>query len=159
MDITDKSFSIVPKMRGMIIFGYALAAVCIVNTVRIIVDFENAFIKANLLAKFVAGLLVFTIFLVSALLLFSPFRYRVFKEGIRIESLMRRLDVSFSDVDAVVVDIPPKQRNPVERVVLFVGQKAYFLVGLASDYEQLRDHVLAQLDPKIIDDRRPKRSD
>lgn len=157
MDNSEKTFSIVPKMRGMIAFGAALLTVCMVNTVRVAIDFEGAFIKTNLLEKFVAFLLLFVIILIIAMFMFSPYRYRLIEGGVQIESLMRKMVVKFSDVGAVVLDIPPKQKKPVERVVLFVGQKAYFLIGLATDFDTLRDHVLAAIDPAIVQDRRTKK--
>lgn len=157
MDTSDRTFSIVPKMRGMIAFGVVLLTVCMVNTVRVATDFEGAFIKTNLLEKFVAFLLLFVIFLIIAMFLFSPYRYRLIEGGVQIESLMKKMDVKFGDVSAVVLDIPPKQKKPVERVVLFVGQKAYFLIGLATDFDTLRDHVLAGIDSSIVEDRRPQK--
>lgn len=154
MDLSDKEFSILPKARGMLVFGLALWALCLANTIRVIIDFQGAFMSQNLFMRFLALILLFVFFQLTALFLFSPFRYRVIERGVRIESLLRKRVIKFDDVDAVVIDVPPRQRTPVERVVLFVGTKAFFLVGLANDYELLRDYVLDSVDPAIVEDRR-----
>lgn len=154
MDLTGKKFSIVQKMRGMLIFGIVLWTLCLVNTVRVVMDFQGAFIEQNLLVKFVSVLLLFVMIFVTILFSVSPFRYWVVEGGIQIDSLIRKTVVRFEDVDSVVVDVPTGQRTPEERVVLFVGRKTYFIVGLANDFELLRDHVMASVDPAIVEDRR-----
>ncbi len=154
MGMSNKKFSIVQKSQGMLVFGLLLWALCFVNTVRVIMDFEGAFVEANLLVKFVSVLLLFVMVFITILFSVSPFRYWVVEGGVQIDSLLRKIVVRFEDVDSVVLDIPSRQRTPVERVVLFVGRKAFFIVGLANDYELLRDHVLESVDPAIVEDRR-----
>ena len=154
MELSGKKFSIVQKMRGMLVFGTLLWVLCLVNTVRVLIDVKGAFMEQNMLVKFVAVMLLLVMVFITVLFTVSPYRYWVVEGGIQIDSLRRKIVVRFDDVDSVVLDVPSGQKSPVERVVLFVGRKAFFIVGLVNDFSQLRDYVLASVDPAIVEDRR-----
>lgn len=149
------SFSLLnKKTRTMQIAFAILIIVGGLLTTQIMLNFSAELAEATGPSKFFVLFLpiIFPVLIIQ--MLFFPYRYIVTENGVSIESVIKKNPVKFSDIDHVVLDIAPNQKKPYQRIHMSCEGKKYYMVGLAADFDTLRDHILASVDPTIVVDHR-----
>ncbi len=140
-------------MKGALIMIGVLWAVSIVFTALLIIGVLPREDDSRI-ARMVIWFFPFSAVFFPIALSFVPFGYSQVDGGISFHAPVRTRTVLFKDVEGVILYKHKLKNGYQERLLLVAGGKNHFVIGDATDFEELRDYVLAGVDPSLVVDKR-----
>lgn len=140
-------------MKGALIMIGVLWAVSIVLTVLLIIGVLPREDDSRI-ARTVIWFFPFSAVFFPLALSFVPFSYSRAEGGIRFHAPIRTKTVLFNDVEGAILYRHKLKNGYQERLLLVAGGKNHFVIGDATDFEEIRDYVLAGVDSSLVVDKR-----